>query len=113
MAFRERLERERGALQTEWSDCNHDAIDALKEVENLGIELESIDPGAISSEEWRVYKILISDEKMVIAVINADMPTNPVSINRLREVAKQLGDIVAVIDKGVGNFDYVIKKYSK
>jgi hypothetical protein len=60
------LERERAALQSEW---NRDAIDALKEIEKLGIELESIDPGAISSEEWRVYKTLLDDEKMVITVI--------------------------------------------
>jgi hypothetical protein len=111
--FRARLERERAALQSEWKDCNRDAIDALKEIENLGIELESIDPGAISSEEWRVYKALLDDEKMVITVINADMPTDPISINRLREVAKQLEGIVTYIDKGVANFNYVIEKYSK
>jgi hypothetical protein len=111
--FRARLERERAVLQSEWKTCNRDAIDALKEIENLGIELESIDPGAISSEEWRVYKILLDDEKMVIAVINADMPTDPTSIDRLREVAKQLEGIVTDIDKGVANFNYVIEKYSK
>jgi hypothetical protein len=111
--FRARLERERNILQSEWKECNRDAIDALKEIENLGIELESIDPGAISKEEWRVYKILLGDEKMVIAVINADMPTDPTSIDRLREVAKQLEGIVTYIDKGVANFNYVIEKYSK
>jgi hypothetical protein len=50
---------------------------------------------------------------MLIAVINADMPTDPTSIDRLREVAKQLEGIVTYIDKGVANFNYVIEKYSK
>jgi hypothetical protein len=101
--FKACVGRERDALQSEWKDCNRDAIDALKEIENLGIELESIDPGAISSEEWRVYKSLLDDEKMVITVINADMPTDPASIDRLREVAEQLGTIVTVIDKQAAN----------
>jgi hypothetical protein len=112
-AFRARLERERVVLDFEWKECNRGAVDALKEIENLGIELESIDPSAITGEEWRVYKILLGDEKMTIAVINADMPTDPTSIDRLREVAKQLEGIVTVINKNVANFNYAIEKYSK
>ena len=105
--------RERDALQSEWKACNRDAVDALKEIENLGVELESIDPGAMTSGEWQAYKHLLDDEKSIITLINADMPTDPAAIDRVREVAQQMEQIVTVIDKGVGNFNYVIEKYSK
>jgi hypothetical protein len=70
--FKARLGRERDALQSEWKACNRDAVDALKEMQNLGVELESIDPGAMTSGEWQAYKHLLDDEKSIITLINAD-----------------------------------------
>jgi hypothetical protein len=112
-AFRARLGRERDVLQSEWKACNRDAVDALKEIENLGIELESIDPGAMKSEEWQAYKHLLEDEKRIVMLVNADMPTELSAVDRTREVATQLEQIVTVVDKGVANANYLIQKYSK
>jgi hypothetical protein len=111
--FRARLERERNVLQYDWKACNRDAVDALKGIENLGVELESIDPNGILPEEWHAYRMLLDNEKMLIEVVNADMPTDPASIDRIREVAGQLEGMVTAVSAGIKNFNYVIDKYSK
>ena len=47
---------------------------------------------------------------MYLEAINGDMPTEPIIINSLRDVAKRLEAIVDLIDKKAVELDYVIKK---
>ena len=63
--FAARRERERAILQADWHSCQLDAVDALLEIRNLGDELQSIDPSAMTSKEWHTYRRLLDDEKMI------------------------------------------------
>jgi hypothetical protein len=85
-------------------------VKALLDIKYLGDKLQTIDRNAMPSEEWRVYNKLLDDEKMVIEVINSDMPTDTYSIERLREIADKLAQIVSVIDKRAADLDNAIKK---
>ncbi len=108
--FAARRERMRVYLQSDWQACKGDAVAALLDIKYLGDELQSLDPKSMPSEEWRAYKRLLDDEKMVIEVINADMPTEPYVIDRLHEVAETLQKIVTRIDERASALDDAIKK---
>jgi len=110
-AFAARHEHARVILQDEWKACTLDAVGAMQEIENLGIELESVDPSAMSFAEWHAYKRLLEDEKMVIGAIKADMPTEPGDIEKVRDIAKQLDQIVIIIDKRAADLDQAIQSH--
>jgi hypothetical protein len=96
--FAARHDRERTILNEDWHKLSYDAVGALKDIESLGYELQSIHSEAMSFEEWHKYTDLMDKEKMIIEVISSEMPVDPYVIDRLRDTAKQLEEMVGVID---------------
>jgi len=109
--FVARHERKRVILETDWKVCTDDTVDALREIGYLSDELQSINSEAMPSEEWNKYKHLMDDKKMIIEVIDTDMPTDPYVIDRLRVVASKLEQIVNVIDKRAADINSLLQKY--
>ena len=81
------------------------------EMTNIGYELQSIHSHAMSFEEWHKYTNLMGKEKMIIEVIDSQMPTDPYVIDRLREIAKQLDEMVSVVDNMTVPLNDMISKY--
>ncbi len=109
--FVARHERKRVILETDWKVCTDDTVDALREIGYLSDELQSINSEAMPSEEWNKYKHLMDDKKMIIEVIDTDMPKDPYVIDRLRDVASKLEQIVNVIDKRGADINSLLQKY--
>jgi transcription termination factor NusB len=106
--FAARKERERAALEQEWKQVRDEAAAALVIAETVGNELNSIKPDAIPVPEWRAYKDLLSNEKELARFLNTDMPTDPDSIEKLREAAEQLKQVVQIIDENQAQLDNAI-----
>ena len=53
----------------------------------------------------------MDDKKMIIEVTDTDMPTDPHIIDRLRDVASKLEQIVDVIDKRAADINSLLQKY--
>ena len=108
--FAARKDREHAALAKDWKELRDAATDALKTIKLVGTELESIQPGAMSSEQWRRYKELVGDEKEFTMFLDTDMPTDPTVLARLREIQEQLAKVVQTIDQYAGELDDEIKR---
>jgi hypothetical protein len=105
-----RREKERQVLENDWKQLRNDALDALKSIEAMGIELQSIDADAMNGEEWRRYKELLRDEKEYSRFLDADMPTDPVLLDRMAEAAKGLNEVVEKINRYAADLDQAIKR---
>ncbi|MFG1201025.1 hypothetical protein V5F29_01340 [Xanthobacter aminoxidans] len=108
--FNARREQERAKLEAEWRKCRRDAVAALKEIETLGVQLESIDPAAIPNGEWGVFRKLLADEKTFAEFIDMDMPTDPDALARLRKAAHGLNRLVMTIDSNREALNAAIRK---
>lgn len=108
--FNARREHERAKLQAEWNKCRRDAVAALKEIETLGVQLESIDPAAIPNGEWGAFRKLLADEKTFAEFIDMDMPTDPDALAKLRKAARGLNRLVMTIDSNREALNAAIRK---
>ena len=108
--FAARKHRDQAALEQEWKQLRDDAGEALKTVNGIGVELESIAPDAISIAEWRRFRELIKNEKDLARFLDSDMPTEPNQLSRMKDTAEQLKRVVQTIDEYAGELDQAIKK---
>jgi hypothetical protein len=108
--FNARKERQRAQQESDWKELRNDTVDALKTIKEMGAYLEGIQSDAMSSPEWHRYKQLLNDEKQVANFLNTDMPTDPIIIDRLKEIDEELKRIVRTIDQYAGELEAATKK---
>jgi len=108
--FNARKERQRAQLERDWKELRNQTVDALKTIKEMGEDLEGIQPDTMSSPEWHRYKQLLNDEKEVTNFLDTDMPTDPIVIDRLKEIDEGLKRIVTTIDQYAGELEAAKKK---
>jgi hypothetical protein len=107
LAERKRVEEQ---LKEEWSDLRRTCVDALQQIEILGAEMDKLDPGAMDSNVWLRYKELLRQEKNMSEFLNSPVPTDPHSIQRIRNAGLQLRHLVEMIDENAVALDQVLER---
>ena len=105
-----RQRKEFDLLKADWDALKKDSVEALHQIGRIGDEIESIDPGTLNGEEYRIFKALLQRKEEEGNFLNIDNPTDPTVIDRLREVADQLDQTIGVIAKNAPALDAAIKK---